>query len=129
MRRGASLSETIHKLWNRRCVHIRLRRTVVLPIEGARWLLKIALMAAVIPMSAKAAIRTLLRPMSRRRRRFLGAVLIDNRVIEELPVALTPVHFFEPVHARIYERFSNCSIARRWSRPSRSSPISKRTKR
>jgi replicative DNA helicase len=35
---------------------------------------------------------------------FLGAVLIDNRVIEELPVALVPLHFFEPVHARIYER-------------------------
>ena len=35
---------------------------------------------------------------------FLGAVLIDNRVIEELPVSLGPVHFFEPVHARIYER-------------------------
>jgi replicative DNA helicase len=35
---------------------------------------------------------------------FLGAVLIDNRVIEELPVALAPLHFFEPVHARIYER-------------------------
>ncbi len=35
---------------------------------------------------------------------FLGAVLIDNRVIEELPVNLVPGHFFEPVHARIYER-------------------------
>ncbi len=35
---------------------------------------------------------------------FLGAVLIDNRVIEELPVALAPVHFFEPIHARIFER-------------------------
>jgi replicative DNA helicase len=35
---------------------------------------------------------------------FLGAVLIDNRVIEELPGQLTPAHFFEPVHARIYER-------------------------
>jgi len=35
---------------------------------------------------------------------FLGAVLIDNRVIEELPVQLAPAHFFEPVHARIYER-------------------------
>jgi replicative DNA helicase len=35
---------------------------------------------------------------------FLGAVLIDNRVIEELPVPLTPAHFFEPVHGRIYER-------------------------
>jgi len=35
---------------------------------------------------------------------FLGAVLIDNRVIEELPVQLAPAHFFEPVHARIFER-------------------------
>ncbi|MET0179023.1 MAG: replicative DNA helicase [Novosphingobium sp.] len=35
---------------------------------------------------------------------FLGAALIDNRVIEELATRLAPVHFFEPVHARIYER-------------------------
>ncbi len=35
---------------------------------------------------------------------FLGAVLIDNRVIEELQTQLTPMHFYEPVHARIYER-------------------------
>ncbi|QQN75230.1 replicative DNA helicase [Croceicoccus sp. YJ47] len=38
---------------------------------------------------------------------FLGAVLIDNRVIEELPKALSPDHFFEPLHARIYERILN----------------------
>lgn len=37
---------------------------------------------------------------------FLGAVLIDNRVIEELPVNLAPAHFFEPCHARIYERIT-----------------------
>ncbi|MEZ0132701.1 MULTISPECIES: replicative DNA helicase [Novosphingobium] len=35
---------------------------------------------------------------------FLGAVLIDNRVIEELQTPLTPLHFFEPVHGRLYER-------------------------
>ncbi|NBC36690.1 replicative DNA helicase [Novosphingobium sp. FSY-8] len=35
---------------------------------------------------------------------FLGAVLIDNRVIEELGQPLAPAHFFEPVHGRIYER-------------------------
>ncbi|MEO5586257.1 MAG: replicative DNA helicase [Novosphingobium sp.] len=35
---------------------------------------------------------------------FLGAVLIDNRVIEELGAPLVPAHFFEPIHARIYER-------------------------
>jgi replicative DNA helicase len=35
---------------------------------------------------------------------FLGAVLIDNRVVEELSTQLLPAHFFEPAHARIYER-------------------------
>lgn len=35
---------------------------------------------------------------------FLGAVLIDNRVIEELQVPIRPDHFFEPLHARIYDR-------------------------
>ena len=35
---------------------------------------------------------------------FLGAVLIDNRVIEDLPTPLAHGHFFEPIHARIYER-------------------------
>jgi replicative DNA helicase len=35
---------------------------------------------------------------------YLGAVLIDNRVIEELNTPLKPGHFFEPTHARIYER-------------------------
>ena len=35
---------------------------------------------------------------------FLGAVLIDNRVIEELATPLLPQHFFEPAHARIFER-------------------------
>jgi replicative DNA helicase len=35
---------------------------------------------------------------------FLGAILIDNRVLEELPVQLSPKHFFEPAHARIFER-------------------------
>ncbi|MET0252302.1 MAG: DnaB-like helicase C-terminal domain-containing protein, partial [Novosphingobium sp.] len=34
----------------------------------------------------------------------LGAVLIDNRIIEEMATQLRPEHFFEPVHQRIYER-------------------------
>jgi replicative DNA helicase len=33
---------------------------------------------------------------------FLGAILIDNRVVEDLPVQLTAAHFFEPLHGRIY---------------------------
>ena len=35
---------------------------------------------------------------------FLGAVLIDNKVLEELPFPLAADHFFEPVHQRIYAR-------------------------
>jgi replicative DNA helicase len=35
---------------------------------------------------------------------FLGAVLIDNRLLEELAVPLRPEHLFEPLHARIFER-------------------------
>jgi len=35
---------------------------------------------------------------------FIGAILIDNRVLEELPVPITAEHFFEPVHQRIFER-------------------------
>src|SRR3546814_10008441 len=35
---------------------------------------------------------------------YLGAVLIDNRVLEELHTPIRPEHFFEPLHQRIYER-------------------------
>ena len=35
---------------------------------------------------------------------FLGAVLIDNRVVEELQIGIRPAHFFEPLHQRIFER-------------------------
>lgn len=35
---------------------------------------------------------------------FLGAILIDNSVLEELPIAIRPEHFFEPLHQRIFER-------------------------
>ena len=35
---------------------------------------------------------------------FLGAVLIDNSVIEDLPVGLRADHFFEPLHQRIFDR-------------------------
>ena len=35
---------------------------------------------------------------------FIGAVLIDNKVLEELPVPIRADHFFEPVHQRIMGR-------------------------
>ena len=34
----------------------------------------------------------------------LGAMLIDNRLVEDVMVRLKPVHFFEPLHGRIYEQ-------------------------
>src|SRR3546814_12140275 len=33
---------------------------------------------------------------------FRGAILIDNRVVEDLPVQLNAAHFFEPLHGRIF---------------------------
>ncbi|MFY7836642.1 MAG: DnaB-like helicase N-terminal domain-containing protein, partial [Novosphingobium sp.] len=35
---------------------------------------------------------------------FLGAVLIDNRILEELQTPLKPEHFFAAVHGRVFER-------------------------
>ncbi|MEE9434289.1 MAG: replicative DNA helicase [Sphingorhabdus sp.] len=35
---------------------------------------------------------------------FLGALLIDNRIVEDVSIKLTPEHFFEPLHGRIYEQ-------------------------
>ena len=58
---------------------------------------------ALLIRSAEPAIRTLPANIEAEAA-FLGAVLIDNRVIEELPVQLHHAHFFDPVHARIYER-------------------------
>ncbi len=42
---------------------------------------------------------------------FLGAVLIDNRLLEEMRVPLRAEHFFAPVHLRIFERI--CTLADR----------------
>ena len=37
---------------------------------------------------------------------FLGAALIDNRVIEDLQTPIRPEHFFEPLHQRKIGRAS-----------------------
>jgi replicative DNA helicase len=34
----------------------------------------------------------------------LGALMIDNRLVEDVQMRLKPVHFFEPLHAKLYER-------------------------
>src|SRR3954465_7429320 len=33
----------------------------------------------------------------------LGALMIDNRLVEDVQLKLKPHHFFEPMHGRIYE--------------------------
>ena len=33
----------------------------------------------------------------------LGALMIDNRLVEDVQLRLKPHHFFEPLHGRIYE--------------------------
>jgi replicative DNA helicase len=33
----------------------------------------------------------------------LGALMIDNRLVEDVQLKLTPEHFFEPIHGRIFE--------------------------
>ena len=33
----------------------------------------------------------------------LGALMIDNRLVEDVQIRLQPHHFFEPLHGRIYE--------------------------
>ena len=34
----------------------------------------------------------------------LGALMIDNRLAEDIQLKLRPDHFHEPLHARIYEQ-------------------------
>src|SRR5678815_2513232 len=33
----------------------------------------------------------------------LGALMIDNRLVEDIQLKLRPDHFFEPLHGRVYE--------------------------
>ena len=48
---------------------------------------------------------------------FLGACLLDNRVLEDLPVPLTPLHFHEPLHGRIFERVQQITVANMLASP------------
>src|SRR6201994_818117 len=36
----------------------------------------------------------------------LGAILVDNRALERVSASLKPEHFYDPLHARIYEVMS-----------------------
>src|SRR5437763_6507281 len=47
----------------------------------------------------------------------LGALMIDNRLVEDVQLKLRPHHFFEPLHARIYESILRMTDANRIANP------------
>jgi replicative DNA helicase len=47
----------------------------------------------------------------------LGALMIDNRLVEDVQLKLQPHHFFEPLHGRIYEAILRMTDANRIANP------------
>ena len=47
----------------------------------------------------------------------LGALMIDNRLVEDVQLKLRPDHFFEPLHGRIYESILRMTDANRVASP------------
>ena len=47
----------------------------------------------------------------------LGALMIDNRLVEDVQLKLKPHHFFEPLHGRIYEAVLRMTDANRIANP------------
>src|SRR5690348_17498378 len=47
----------------------------------------------------------------------LGALMIDNRLVEDVQLKLRPDHFFEPLHGRIYEAILKMTDANRVANP------------
>ena len=47
----------------------------------------------------------------------LGALMIDNRLVEDVQMKLRPDHFFEPLHGRIYEAILRMTDANRVANP------------
>src|ERR1700743_2075252 len=39
----------------------------------------------------------------------LGAILVDNQALERIAATLKPEHFYDPLHARIYELMGSLS--------------------
>jgi replicative DNA helicase len=53
----------------------------------------------------------------------LGALMIDNRLVEDVQLKLRPDHFFEPLHGRIYESILRMTDANRVANPVTLKPI------
>jgi replicative DNA helicase len=47
----------------------------------------------------------------------LGALMIDNRLVEDVQLKLRPDHFFEPLHGRIYEAVLKLTDSNRVANP------------
>jgi replicative DNA helicase len=47
----------------------------------------------------------------------LGALMIDNRLVEDVQLKLRPDHFFEPLHGRIYEAILRMTDGNRVANP------------
>ena len=47
----------------------------------------------------------------------LGALMIDNRLVEDVQLKLRPEHFFEPLHGRIYESILRMTDGNRVANP------------
>src|SRR3954468_19031999 len=47
----------------------------------------------------------------------LGALMIDKRLVEDIQLKLRPHHFFEPLHARIYEAILRMTDSNRVANP------------
>ncbi|MEO7603124.1 MAG: replicative DNA helicase [Sphingomicrobium sp.] len=47
----------------------------------------------------------------------LGALMIDNRLVEDVQLKLKPHHFFEPLHGRIYESILRMTDSNRIANP------------
>src|SRR6476620_6247683 len=53
----------------------------------------------------------------------LGALMIDNRLVEDVQLKLQPHHFYEPLHGRIYEAILRMTDANRIANPVTLRPI------
>ena len=47
----------------------------------------------------------------------LGALMVDNRLVEDIQLKLKPDHFFEPLHGRIYEAILKLTDSNRVANP------------
>jgi replicative DNA helicase len=53
----------------------------------------------------------------------LGALMIDNRLVEDTQLKLKPDHFFEPLHGRIYEAILRLTDSNRVANPVTLKPL------